>query len=404
MCWCARSACTPPFLSGVCGVGVCARAQDSAPPRHFLLRCWGVLVGVHPRPVPRHYWLQCLGVCVIVCALLLYPVNPGWSVRCWCVCLGSGFGCAPSFLACVCLSARSACTAPFLAWVCDVDICARARFSAAPRHSWLGCLGVRVGCCPVPVPVPWFVAGCAVLGGCCCLAPVRVPSLWPAACLSGVPRGPALGHHASSGPVALGAPLGFPDAVVPIPSQAPLHIIFTWIGGHTRALLGNIYSDATSSYVNYPPGSHQPSSMYFIYHQCTHLPGKVSLKSVKHLPSVHSHRSIHLSMSRDAYTHTSKFSRFPFKWVNGLYSCTGYQPHYIPNKYLCKKCLQKHPLDPITAVTECTATERLRQAIINAWPPPFNRLFFECWTTATLVDRPNFCRTLIPKSLSNVLR
>ena len=34
-------------------------------------------------------------------------------------------------------------------------------------------------------------SGSAAPGGHCCLAPVRVPWLWPAACLSGVPRGPA---------------------------------------------------------------------------------------------------------------------------------------------------------------------------------------------------------------------
>ena len=109
-------------------------------------------------------------------------------------------------------------------------------------------------------------------------------------------------------------------------------------------------------------------------------------------------------MSRDVYSHTPLFSRFPLKWVNGLYSCTGYQPHYILNKYLCSKFELKHPLDPITAVTECTATGHLRQAIINAWPPHFNRLISDWWTTATLVDRHNFTRTLIPTSLSNILR
>ena len=34
------------------------------------------------------------------------------------------------------------------------------------------------------------LSGFAAPGGRCCLAPVRVPWLWPAACLSGVPRGP----------------------------------------------------------------------------------------------------------------------------------------------------------------------------------------------------------------------
>ena len=35
------------------------------------------------------------------------------------------------------------------------------------------------------------LSGFAAPGGHCCLAPVCVPWLWPAACLSGVPRGPA---------------------------------------------------------------------------------------------------------------------------------------------------------------------------------------------------------------------
>ena len=109
-------------------------------------------------------------------------------------------------------------------------------------------------------------------------------------------------------------------------------------------------------------------------------------------------------MTRDLYSHTSWSSRFPFKWVNGLYSCTSYQPHHILNKYLCSKCQLKHPLDPFTAVTECTATEHLRQAIINAWPPSFKRVISDWWITATLGDRRNFTRTLSPNPLSNILR
>ena len=35
------------------------------------------------------------------------------------------------------------------------------------------------------------LTGFAAPGGRCCLAPVRVPWLWPVACLSGVPGGPA---------------------------------------------------------------------------------------------------------------------------------------------------------------------------------------------------------------------
>ena len=186
VCLCVHSACTTPLHARVCGVGVCAWA-----------RVWAA---------PRHYWLGCWGACVLACALPLYPATASWGVRCGCVCLGSGFGCAPPLLAgvlgcvcacvraplvprhsslgcavwvcvlglgfrlrpappgwavrvcvclcvhsactlpllaglmgCVCLCAHSACTPPLLAGVCGVGVCAQARVSAAPRHSWLGC-------------------------------------------------------------------------------------------------------------------------------------------------------------------------------------------------------------------------------------------------------------------------
>ena len=118
---CAFSACTPPFLAGVCVVGVCAWVRALAAPRHSWLGFWGLCVfvcalrlypallhgacgvGVCPSaPVlaaPRHSWLGCWGVCVFVCALRLYPATPGWGVRFGCVCLNSGFGCAPPLLA-----------------------------------------------------------------------------------------------------------------------------------------------------------------------------------------------------------------------------------------------------------------------------------------------------------------
>ena len=62
----------------------------------------------------------------------------------------------------------------------------------------------------------------AAPGGRCCLAPVSVPWPWPAASLSGVPRGPALMRRALSGLVALSAPVGFSDAVVPFLNQRGL--------------------------------------------------------------------------------------------------------------------------------------------------------------------------------------
>ena len=165
VCWCGRSACTPPLLAGMRAVGVCVWARVSAP--------------------PRHSWLGCWGVCVLVCVPPLYPATPGWYVRCGSVCSGSGFACAPPLLAgvlgcvcarvrappvprlswlgcvawvcvlglgfrlrpatpgwavglCVCSCARSACTLPLLAGLRGVCVCVWARVSAAPRHSWLG--------------------------------------------------------------------------------------------------------------------------------------------------------------------------------------------------------------------------------------------------------------------------
>ena len=132
-----------------------AWARVSAAPRHSWLGCWGLCVLVcvfllHPATLagvcgvgvfawarvsaaPRHSWLGCWGVCVFVCALRLYPATPGWAVRCGCVVLGSGFGCAPPLLAgmlgCVCVGVR---------------------FLLVPRHSWLRC-AVWVG-----VHGPWL--------------------------------------------------------------------------------------------------------------------------------------------------------------------------------------------------------------------------------------------------------
>ena len=147
VCLLAPPACTPPLLAGVCGVGVCASARVAA--------------------APRHSWLGCWGVCVFVGAPCLYPATPGWGVRRGCVCFGSGLGCAPPLLAgvlgCVCVCGRPACNPPLLAGVCDVGVCARARISAAPRPSWLGCWAVCVCLCGRAPLVPhhsWL--GCAV--------------------------------------------------------------------------------------------------------------------------------------------------------------------------------------------------------------------------------------------------
>ena len=166
VCLCARSSCTPPLLVGVCGVGVCAWARVFA--------------------APRLSWLEFWRVCVFVYALCLYAATPGWGVRCRCVfcarvsaarrhlrlgCLGvfaplaarrSWLGCAvwvgmlrlgfrlraatPGWGVgvCVCVCVRCACNPQLPAGLCCVGVCAWARVSAAPRHSWPGCLGVCV--------------------------------------------------------------------------------------------------------------------------------------------------------------------------------------------------------------------------------------------------------------------
>ena len=53
VCSCARSACTPPLLAGVCGVGGRVWARVSA--------------------ASQHSWLGWWGVCVLVCVIPLYP-------------------------------------------------------------------------------------------------------------------------------------------------------------------------------------------------------------------------------------------------------------------------------------------------------------------------------------------
>ena len=133
VCLCACSACTPPLLARPCGVGVCARALVSA--------------------APRHSWLGCRGACAFVCLLRLYAATPGWAVWCGCV-FGLRFQLRPATPGwgvgvCVCSCAHSACTPPLLARVCGVGVCAWARVSAAPRHSWLGCWGAGAFVCPL---------------------------------------------------------------------------------------------------------------------------------------------------------------------------------------------------------------------------------------------------------------
>ena len=105
VCSCARPACTPPLLAGLCCVGVCVSARVRLRPATL---AWGV------------------GVCV-----------------CWC--------------------AHSTCTPPLLAGVCGAGVGALARVAPAPCHSWLGCEGVRVSVCALrlyPATLGWHGGVC----------------------------------------------------------------------------------------------------------------------------------------------------------------------------------------------------------------------------------------------------
>ena len=100
-----------------------ARAMDTGFPTVVWRLCLGPgRVWARVSAAPRHSWLVCWGVRVFACALDSYPVFPGWAVRCWCVCLGSGFGCAP----------------PLLAGVLG-SVCACVPGPLVPCHCWLGC-------------------------------------------------------------------------------------------------------------------------------------------------------------------------------------------------------------------------------------------------------------------------
>ena len=153
VCLFAGSACTPPLLAWMCGVG---------------MRAW-----IRLSAVPRHSWLECWRVGVFLCVLRLYPATRGWGARCVCVCLGLAFGCALPLLAGVLASVGDCVRAPAVPrhswpgcapWVCVLPL----GLSAAPHHSWLGCWGLCVLMYPLrlyPATSDWGVRGaCVCLG------------------------------------------------------------------------------------------------------------------------------------------------------------------------------------------------------------------------------------------------
>ena len=224
--------CAPPVLAGMLGcVCPCAPSARTPPLLALVLGC--LCVCVCAPPVPRHSLLGCTGwVCVHGLGFQLRPAN-----------------CGLGFAVCVCLCVRSACTPPTLAAVC---VCVSIWVSAAPCHTWLECWGVCVGLHPPPVPRLWFVGWMLpgtyprrrslpvvraarvseAPGGRWCLTPVPVPLFWPPACLSCVPCVPASVPRASSGPVALGAAVRCPDAVVLFATRGACAPAFTgWLRG-----------------------------------------------------------------------------------------------------------------------------------------------------------------------------
>ena len=274
VCLCVRSACTAPLVGRVCGVGVCAWARILPPPRHSWLGCWGsvcacvrallvprpswlqcggVLVCVRAPLVPRHSWLGCaVWACVLELGFRLCPATPRWGVRCGCVCLGSGFSCAPPLLArvlvCLCVpvcALRLYPATPGWGVRCG-SVCFGSESRLRPASCGWG-VGVCVCLCACPacnqpllaavvvcgLGVTWHLFWCPgllrvvlaarvygtrwpfLLGPCPCALVVAggVP-LWRA-------WWPRVVRRASSGPVTLGALVSFPDAVVPFPNRAP---------------------------------------------------------------------------------------------------------------------------------------------------------------------------------------
>ena len=126
-------------------------------------------------------------------------------------------------------------------------------------------------------------------------------------------------------------------------------IIFTWIKGHAN-FEGNDMADTVSkwisSHIHVSANQLTPPELPSILHHNTPLPSKISTKYTKHLHSAHAHNKIHLSLSTIFFLTSSWFSRLNFKWVNGLFSCKGYAPHYNLKDYTCPLCLTNHPSTP----------------------------------------------------------
>ena len=141
-----------PAIPGWGFLGVCFCVRAPPVPRQswlgFVVRVSWFWFWLSPRPC----WLGCLG-CVFECALRLYPANPGWGVRCGCVCLGSGQlrPNIPSSAVGSCVLVR-ALPVPRQSWP-GTPVCVSGfGFWLSRRQCWLECSGVCVCVRALPVP------------------------------------------------------------------------------------------------------------------------------------------------------------------------------------------------------------------------------------------------------------
>ena len=171
----ARSACTLPCPVPVCGVGVRAGVWVSAAPRLSLGGCWGVCVLVRPcRVVSCTSWLGvlCGGACLCARPACSPPFLAG--VCCVGVCAGPGSRLCPALLGwvvgvCFFFFLR------FLLWLCGVGrwlSLSRALWSLSPHPlsfglgCWLFFFFFQRGVCLCVVGVP-FPGGPLFLAWCC---------------------------------------------------------------------------------------------------------------------------------------------------------------------------------------------------------------------------------------------
>ena len=191
-------------------------------------------------------------------------------------------------------------------------------------------------------------------------------------------------------------------------NQSKLAPIFVWCKGHVD-ILGNKVADSIANWIPHNqyqhPNNYLPSvTSPILTIGFSILPGNISYKNLTTQLPQHHHNNIHLSLSNDYFLHSSWFSVSSFKWVNGLFSCKGYKPHFILNDFKCPMCSHIHPLDPLSTLSYCTSTIHLRELFNNTWPLPFRHTVTNWIPTAPRGEVRNYFKTLVPNSLSNLLR